>query len=58
LATWCQDNNLSLNVCKSKEMIVDFRKRKGGSCAIHIDEAEVENFSCFKFFGVFIKDLT
>ena len=28
LAGWCQNNNLSLNVTKTKEMIVDFRKRR------------------------------
>ena len=27
LAVWCQDNNLSLNVSKTKELIVDYRKR-------------------------------
>ena len=26
LAEWCQENNLSLNVNKTKELIVDFRK--------------------------------
>ena len=26
LAVWCQDNNLSLNVSKTKELIVDYRK--------------------------------
>ena len=28
LVVWCQDNNLSLNVTKTKEMIVDYRKRR------------------------------
>ena len=28
LAMWCQDNNLSLNVSKTKELIVDYRKRR------------------------------
>ena len=28
LAKWCQDNNLSLNVTKTKENIVDYRKRR------------------------------
>ena len=28
LAVWCQDNNLSLNVSKTKELNVDYRKRK------------------------------
>ena len=27
LAGWCQNNNLSLNVTMTKEMIVDYRKR-------------------------------
>ena len=27
LAMWCQNNNLSLNVIKTKEIIVDYRKR-------------------------------
>ena len=28
LTTWCQDNNLTLNISKTKEMIVDFRRRQ------------------------------
>ena len=28
LAMWCQDNNLSINVIKTMEMIVDYRKRR------------------------------
>ena len=28
LGVWCQENNLTLNVNKSKEMIVDFRKQQ------------------------------
>ena len=41
---WCQDNNLSLNVIKTKEMIVDYRKRRteGGA---------VEQVESFKFLG-------
>ena len=36
---------------------MEFRKRQGGSPAsIHIDGAEVERVSCFKFLCVFIKD--
>ena len=27
LGVWCQENNLSLNVNKTKEMIVDFKKQ-------------------------------
>ena len=28
LGVWCQENNLSLNISKTKEMIVDFRKQQ------------------------------
>jgi hypothetical protein len=28
LAVWCQDNNLSLNMIKTKETLVDYRKRR------------------------------
>ena len=37
LSVWCQDNNLSLNVSKTKELIVDYRK--GGA---NINGAVVE----------------
>jgi hypothetical protein len=36
LAVWCQDNNLSLNVSKTKEMIVDYRKRRAEQAPINI----------------------
>ena len=36
MAVWCQNNNLSLNVIKTKEMIVD-RKRRTEHVPILID---------------------
>jgi hypothetical protein len=42
LAVWCQDNNLSLNVSKTKELIVDYRKRRAEHAPIHIDGAVVD----------------
>ena len=30
LGVWCQENNLSPNINKTKEMIVDFRKQQRG----------------------------
>jgi hypothetical protein len=41
LAVWCQDNNLSLTVSKTKEIIVDYRKRRAEHAPIHIDGAVV-----------------
>ena len=37
LAEWCQENNLSLNVNKKKELIVDFRRQQREHAPIHID---------------------
>jgi hypothetical protein len=42
LAVFCQDNNLSLNVIKTKEMIVYYRKRRAEHTPILIDGAVVE----------------
>jgi hypothetical protein len=41
MAMWCKDNNLSLNVIKRKEMIVDYRKRRTEHAPILIDGAVV-----------------
>eukprot|EP00061_Rhincodon_typus_P006161 g26502.t1 len=51
---WCNENNLSLNVDKTKELI-DFRKKGGGEHApIYINETEVEKVKNIKFLGVTI----
>ena len=54
LAVWCQDNNLSFNVSKTKELIVDYRKRRVEHAPIHIDGASVERVESFKFLCVHI----
>jgi hypothetical protein len=46
--------HLSLNVSKTKEMIVDDRKRRAKHTPIHIDGAVVERVESFKFLGVHI----
>jgi hypothetical protein len=51
---WCQENNLSLSMIKTKEMIVDYRKRRTEHAPILIDEAVVEQVESFKFLGVHI----
>jgi EAL domain-containing protein (putative c-di-GMP-specific phosphodiesterase class I) len=35
LAVWCQNNNLSLNVSTTKELIVDYRKQSARHASIH-----------------------
>jgi hypothetical protein len=39
---WCQDNNLPFNMIKTKEMIVDCRKRRTEHAPILINRAVVE----------------
>jgi hypothetical protein len=42
---WCQENNLTLNVNKRKEMIVDFRKQQREHPPIHINRTVVEKWN-------------
>ncbi len=60
LTSWCQDNCLSLNVSKIKELIVDFRKRQQWPYTpLMISGTPVERVSSFKYLGVNIsEDLT
>ena len=51
---WCQDNNLSLNVIKTKEMIVNYREKRTEHAPILVDGAAVELVESFKFLGVHI----
>jgi hypothetical protein len=42
LGVWCQENNLSFNIKKTKEMIADFRKQQREHLPIHIKGTAVE----------------
>ncbi len=53
LTSWCQDNCLSLNVSKTKELIVDFRKRQQRPYTpLMISGTPVERVSSLKYLGV------
>ncbi len=60
LAEWCGANNLSLNVEKTKEVVVDFRRRNSiDHPPLTIGSSTVERVSSTKFLGVHItEDLT
>ncbi len=52
LSSWCQDNCLSLNVSKTKELIVDFRKKHLlPYTPLMISGTPVERVSSFKYLG-------
>ncbi|KAI4896674.1 hypothetical protein NFI96_006448 [Prochilodus magdalenae] len=59
LTDWCRTNNLSLNVDKTKEMVVDFRRTRHDHSPLHIDGSTVEIVKSTKFLGVHLaEDLT
>ncbi|KAL0159965.1 hypothetical protein M9458_043690, partial [Cirrhinus mrigala] len=65
LAKWCGANNLSLNVSKTKEVVMDFRRNSVDPPTppppppLAIDSSAVERISSTKFLGVHItEDLT
>ena len=57
---WCEENNLILNVDKTKELIVDFRrKHKNIKEPVYIYDNVVEQVGSFKLLGTYIaNDLT
>jgi thiamine monophosphate synthase len=56
LRVWCQENDLTLNVNKTKKIIVDFRKQQREQPSIHIGGIAVEKVESFKFLGLHITD--
>ena len=54
LVSWCDTNNLQLNASKTREMIVDFRKRKNPLAPIIVNGDSIERVDCFKFLGSII----
>ena len=42
LVSWCDTNNLQLNASKTREMIVDFRKRKNPLAPIIVNGDSIE----------------
>ncbi|KAK3551839.1 hypothetical protein QTP70_029407, partial [Hemibagrus guttatus] len=59
LTAWCKDNNLSLNVEKTKEMVVDFRRAQSDHSPLNIDGSNMKIVKSTKFLGVHLaEDLT
>ncbi|KAI3376821.1 hypothetical protein L3Q82_000396 [Scortum barcoo] len=57
LEGWCrQNNNLCINVKKTKEMIVDFRRGRHLPSPLYIGGTAVEVVSSFRYLGVHISD--
>ena len=54
LVDWCGDNNLELNVSKTKEMVIDFRRKKTPTTPLLIKGQTVEMVDSFQFLGTTI----
>lgn len=56
--TWCEDNYLDLNVTKTKDMIIDFRKKRAKQEVSIINKEEVEIIDTYRYLGtIFDSDL-
>ncbi|KAK3574170.1 hypothetical protein QTP86_003834 [Hemibagrus guttatus] len=59
LTAWCKANNLSLNVEKTKEMVVDFQRAQSDHSPLNINGSNVEIIKSTKFLCVHLaEDLT
>ncbi|KAI5090818.1 hypothetical protein C0J45_19679 [Silurus meridionalis] len=56
LTAWSGANNLSLNIDKTKEMVVDFRRTPSDYSPLIIDGSSVEIVKSTKFLGVHLAD--
>ena len=54
LVRCCASNDLVLNVSKTKEIVVDFRKSKSVPSTLIVNNSEVEIVDSFKFLGIHI----
>ncbi|KAK3534814.1 hypothetical protein QTP86_026076, partial [Hemibagrus guttatus] len=52
----CKANNLSLNIDKTKEMVVDFRRAESGHSPLLINGSSVEIIKSTKFLGVHLPE--
>ena len=51
-AKWCDTNFLQLNVGKTKELIIDFRKKKEEAVPVTINNQKIEIVESYKYLGV------
>ena len=54
--SWCDKNYLNLNVKKTKEMVIDFRRRSVDCDRVMINAEHVERVHDYKYLGIIIDD--
>ena len=53
---WCRSNHLQLNSSKTKEMVVDFRRKKPHLLPVSIEGVDVEVVRTYKYLGLQLDD--
>jgi hypothetical protein len=56
LVDWCDQNVLELNVTKTEELVIDFRRNKGSIAPLVIKGEEVRTVNQYKYLGTVIDD--
>ncbi|KAI4892265.1 hypothetical protein NFI96_006265 [Prochilodus magdalenae] len=56
LEGWCRKNNLCINIKKTKEMIVDFRRGRHAHLPLHVRGSAVEVVSSYRYLGVHLSN--
>ena len=54
--TWCDQHHLALNVKKTKEMVIDFRRIKNALSPLSIKNENVDTIDCYTYLGINIDD--
>ena len=57
-SAWCKENYLDLNIVKTKEMVVDFRKNPPPVPELIIDDVVVERVAEYRYLGTVLDNLT
>ena len=53
---WCESNHLCLNTSKTKEMVIDLRRRAPPHTPVTIQGADIELVDSFKYLGVHLNN--
>ena len=53
---WCETNALQINDSKTKEMIVDFRRKSPPATLVSIQGKDIETVESYKYLGVHLND--
>ncbi|KAK3538268.1 hypothetical protein QTP70_033525 [Hemibagrus guttatus] len=56
LTVWCRENNLLLNTSKTKELVIDYRRKNTDILPLIISRDWVERVADFRFLGVYIEE--